>query len=449
LFVAGCQPLSTVPSLPSAVPSQWRNAAPPVAGRASPAPDLVGWWHAFGDPQLDDLVTRALANDFTIAQARERLIAARALALASASEFRPILHAGSSSVPDPDAKTSYLQGEIDAQWELDLFGRGQSVGRIANAGADSAFADLQSARVTLVAETVRDYLALRAAQQQLALLMQVADAQRQRHALMQRRRQLGLAADGDLDAIAGEVAQADAALAEPRLRIEASAQQLAVLCGLTEPPPAWFVAAPMPELTASVPASLPADLLRTRPDIRRAESAVLAATGELGVARADLYPSVSLGGSITAAATTAGGRFGFGHAIPALEPIIDMPLFDWGARRARAAAKDAELAAAVDGYRETVLEALAETEIALANWNAGNERASALRSAVAARERIAATLARGRRLGLADDLDAAAAAIALTQARAQWLDAEQARALAYVALYKALGGAPAPKQDLR
>jgi outer membrane protein TolC len=274
------------------------------------------------------------------------------------------------------------------------------------------------------------------------LLEQIADASRARRALTQRRRELGLAADSDLARADADLEQANAASAEPRIRADASAQQLAVLCGRAEPPAELLAAGTPPTLTGVAPVTLPADLLRTRPDIRHAESTVLAAAGELGIARADLYPRLSLVGAITTSTTISGGEFGFGRAVSSFGPLIDMPLFDWGARRARVTAKEADLSAALDGYRETVLEAVAETETALATWHAQRARENNLRSMVAARERDEHSVSSGRRLGLADGMDQAAAAVALNQSRLELLDAEQAQALAYVALYKALGGAP-------
>ena len=442
LVLAGCQPLSTVPDLQPPTPVQWRNAETSTDRNDSNAPNLESWWRVFGDSQLDALVAQALSENLTVAQAQEHLRSARALARASSAQFRPEIHLGTLTTPDPDATASYLQVNIDAQWELGLFGRDGSTRRVARAGIDAATADLQSARVTLVAEVVRDYLSLRGAQRQTQLLEGIAHATRTRHGLVRRRRELGLAADSDVAHAAADLAQASAALAEPRARADASAQQLAVLCGQAEPPAALLAAAPPPALTADAPATLPADLLRTRPDIHHAESAVLAAAGELGIAKADLYPRLSLLGGITTSTTTSGGTFGFGRAVPAFGPMIDMPLFDWGARRARVTAKEAELAAALDGYRETVLEAVAETETALGAWHAQKERANQLRGMVAARESEARSVASARRHELADGADEAVTAIALNQARLELLEAEQAQALAYVALYKALGGAP-------
>ena len=445
LSLAGCKSLVTMPSLQTSTPEQWRNSVQATSeSNSTQAPDLDAWWHAFGDPQLDALITQALSDNLSVAQAREHLVAARALASVSTSEFRPNINAGTLTTPDPDATASYLQVNIDARWELGLFGRTQSTQWVAQAGVDSAAADLQSSRVTLVAEVVRDYLALRGAQQQVTLLEQVADAQRKHQALTQRRRELGLATDADLARTEADAAQADAALSEPRARADSSAQQLALLCGIAEPQPALLAAAPMPNLLFVVPRTLPADLLRTRPDIHRAESAVLSAAGELGIAKADLYPRLSLLGGITTSTTTSGGTFGFGRAVPAIGPIIDFPLFDWGARRARVTAKDAELLATVYAYRQTVLEAVAETESALSMLDAQQARMTSLRTAVAAHERDAHSTARARNLGLADDVDQAVTAVALIQSQLELLDAEQARNLAYIALYKSLGGAPPP-----
>lgn len=442
LMLAGCQSLATVPPLQAQTPAQWRNAGRTDAHEnAAPAPDLNVWWHAFADAQLDALVAQALADNLTLAQAQSRLLAARAIAAATRGDFRPSIHAGTLNATAPDASASYLQADIDAQWELGLFGREQSTGWISRASVDSAIADVQNARVTLVAEVTRDYLALRSAQAQVVLLARVADAQRERRVLTQRRRALGLASDAELVRSQSDVASADAALTDPRIRADASAQQLALLCGRAEPQLALLALASPPKLTADAPASVPADLLRTRPDIHRAESAVLAAAGALGIAKADLYPRLSLLGAIISATTVSGGQLGFGRALGSFGPVIDIPLFDWGARRARVAAKDAELSAAVYGYRETVLEAIAETETALATWQAQSARATDLRAVVEAREHDQQAITRSRRLGLADGLDQAAASIALNQSRLDLLDAEQARALAYISLYKALGGA--------
>ena len=437
--LVACQPLATVPDLQAPTPAQYRHAED---GHSTHAPDLESWWHAFGDSRLDVIVAQALENNLGLAQAQERLRAARALARASNAQFRPEIHLGTLTTPDPDATASYLQVNIDAQWELGLFGRETSTDRVGHASVQMAAADLQSARVSLVAEVVRDYLSLRGAQRQVELLQAIADAARTRGALIRRRRELGLAADTDVARAEAELAQAAAALAEPRARADASAQQLAVLCGLPEPPAEWLANAPPPALTADAPNTLPVDLLRTRPDVRHAESAVLVAAGELGVARADLLPRLSLLGGLTASSITSGGEFGFGRAVPAIGPIIDIPLFDWGARRARATAKEAELAAALDGYRETVLEAVAETETAMGAWQAQRERASRLGNMVVAREREQRTVESARRHDLADNVDQAAATIVLEQSRLDLLEAQQAQSLAYIALYKALGGAP-------
>ncbi|MBS0212814.1 MAG: efflux transporter outer membrane subunit [Proteobacteria bacterium] len=437
--LCACAPQATVPDLPAATPARYRNALPAPAAHA---PDLTSWWRAFGDARLDAIVAQALRDNRTLAQAQRRLLSARALARASGKQFRPEVHFNTLTTPDPDATASYLQVNIDAQWELGLFGREASTHRSEQAAVDAADAGLQGVRVSLVAEVVRDYLALRGTQRQVEGLEAIRRATAVRERLLRRRRELGLATAADRARADAELAQATAALAEPRARADASAQQLAILCGMAEPPAEWLASAPLPTLTAEEPALLPADLLRTRPDIRRAEAEVLAAAGELGVARADLYPRLSLLGGMTVSSITGGGEFGFGRAVPAIGPIIDIPLFDWGARRARVNAREEDLAAALEGYRQSVLEAVGETETALGAWHAQGERRQRLQAVVVARERERDAVDAAFGHGLADRLDQAATTVALEQARLDLLDAQQAQALAYVALYKSLGGAP-------
>ncbi|MCE5233677.1 MAG: TolC family protein, partial [Xanthomonadaceae bacterium] len=264
---------------------------------------------------------------------------------------------------------------------------------------------------------------------------------RQRVALLRTRVRLRLAADADAARAEAQLAQARAAQEEPRAAATVAAQQLAVLLGQAEPDPAWLQPAPPPRLGAASFAAAPADLLRARPEIRHAEQAVLQAAGALGVARADLYPRLSLAGALTLALRLGSGAT---RGLLSAGPVIDMPLFDWGARRARAAAGSAQLAAAEDAYREAVLEGVAEVESALAALDAARAQAQRGDDALAAQRRADDAAATLRRLGLADGIARAEARIAALDAQSAALDAHAREAVAFIALYKALGGAPPP-----
>ncbi|HVX04671.1 MAG TPA: efflux transporter outer membrane subunit [Rhodanobacteraceae bacterium] len=434
-----------VPKLPSDdLPAQWRNASPQLGAR----PDLTGWWKHFDDPQLDALVDAALRDNLDVQQAVLKLRAARALEDASAGSYKPRVAFNTLEQPNAENTASYFQAGFDATWELGLFGRSEATGHIAQANTGEALAALQSARVSLVAEVVREYLQLRAAQRSETLLAEAAQAAQKKVALMRVQERLQLASKLEVEQAAAAEAKAEAQLADPRAAIVQHAQTLAVLLGKSEPDPAWLALKPLPQLAAVDVDSVPADLLRTRPEIRYAETQVLKAAGELGIAKADMYPRLALGSSLTFAALVKGQtRLGDVNNSFAIGPIINIPLFDWGQRRAVRDAREDELQAAVLAYRQAVLQGAAEVETDLAALHASDERSRGAAVAATASQNALTMSDKMRGLGQADGLQLADAQLALTGSE---LDREQARlahGLAYVALYKALGGAPLPNED--
>jgi outer membrane protein TolC len=264
--------------------------------------------------------------------------------------------------------------------------------------------------------------------------------------LLQARQRLQLAAPAAVDQAAAASAQAEAALAAPRQAIDASAQRLAVLLGREQPDPAWLQPAPPPELGAWRLGATPADLLRTRPEIARAEADVLRAAGELALAHADMFPSIGIGGSLVWA-TDINNNHRFSttpNAIASLGPIISIPLFDWGMRVAAHHASAHQLKASVLAYRQAVLQGVAEVETALGSLHQESERERHDQAAWQALQHADQVLRQRVALHLDSPLQQIDGRIAATQAALELDDARAARALAYVALFKALGGAPPP-----
>ncbi|MGN6789546.1 MAG: efflux transporter outer membrane subunit [Rhodanobacteraceae bacterium] len=434
-----------VPKLPeSDLPAHWRNASP----QSGPKPDLTGWWKQFDDPELDALVDTALHDNLDVQQAVLKLRAARALEDASAATFRPHLGFNTIEQPNPQNTASYFQAGFDATWEFGLFGRADANGHLARANTGEAAATLQSARVSLIAEVVREYLQLRAAQRSEALLDAATQAARKKLELLRVQERLQLGSRIDVEQATAAAAKAEAQEAEPRAAVVQHAQALALLLGRSEPDPAWLAPKPLPELAGVDVESVPADLLRTRPEIRYAETQVLKAAGELGIAKADLYPRLALGSSLTFAALVKGRtRLGDVNNTFAIGPIINIPLFDWGQRRAVRDARGDALQAAVLAYRQAVLQGAAEVESDMAALHASGQRLRSADAAAAASQSGLALSEKLRGFGQADGLQLADARLALSESE---LDREQARlahGLAYVALYKALGGAPLPKDE--
>lgn len=447
MVTTGCS-VAPLPALKPTPPEAWRNAPPP----GSPlAPDLNQWWRAFNDPKLDALVARALQNNLDVAAAVERLRAARVLRQHAQSPYLPSLGIKTHDAISPDTSTSYFLIGFDAQWELPLFGAGQSADRVAQGNEARIVADLRSVQVSLVAEVVRQWIELRSAQQAERALLSVRDTQHEKLQLLQVRQQLTLAPQGDVAGAEAELAQTEMLLTEPRQLINSHAQQLALLTGQSEPDASWLQPGSAPTLGQRQLNGLPADLLRTRPEIAGAEAEVLIAAGELGLSRADMYPHLSLGTSLQWSLNIASNRkhTPSGNSIFSAGPGISIPLFDWGQRAAAAKSRNHQMKAAVLAYRQAVLQGVAEAEIALGDLEQLRLREQSAKQVYAAtRSRLEAAQQRVH-LGLMSPLELTGAQVETLRAKQQADNATTQRDVAYVALYKALGGAPLPATTLK
>lgn len=443
-ILAGCT-AAPLPALKPPVPQTWRHA--PTAATANvPQPDLRRWWQAFNDPALNTLVERALDNNLDVAAAQERLLAARTLYNHANDKYLPSLRADTNQVIQPDASASYFIAGFDALWELPLFGALKSTHRLANGNLDAAHAQWQGAYVTLVADVVRCWIELRTAQQQVRWLERVRDADQEKLRLLQVRDGLKLVSPIDIANAEAELARADMALTDPQRAIDANAQQLAVLLGQSEPDPAWLSdVGNQPQLGSWQITSAPADLLRTRPEIASAEADVLRAAGDAGISRADIYPHIGIGSSLDWSLNILHHhKIHSSEGIFSIGPVVDMPLFDWGQRIAQAHAKDHELNAAVYAYRQAVLQGVAETETAMGDLQQLHLREQAAAHAARALDDSAAAIDKRRGLGLSSTLDLQDALIGQQRAQLDLISARAEHDLAYVSLYKALGGAPLP-----
>ncbi len=439
IALGGCASTALRPLSPS-IPAQWRHTSKAGAAKV----DLRGWWHAFHDPQLDALVDTALHDNLDVAAAHEHLLAARALAQTAAAPFLPSVRAKTDDAIDPDASASFLVAGFDAVWEFPLFGRGTASRRQADGNRDAAAADLQQVRVSLVGEVVRDWLELRASQQRKITLAREEDACRQQLTLWQVRERLHLVGANRVAAAEAALAEASAALAEATQAADASAHSLAALLGRPEPNNAWLTPAALPDLGELALATTPADLLRTRPDIARAQADVLSAAGDAGMARANLFPSIGIGGSIVWSTNLTTHRRTNDNAIASAGPVLTIPLFDWGLLEAQSHVKDHELKAAVFAYRQAVLNGVAEVETALGQLEQQRVREQQTMLAASALARAQAATARRVQLGLESRIDQLDSALVADRATLATINARAARGVAFVSLYKALGGAPLP-----
>jgi multidrug efflux system outer membrane protein len=439
-LLVGCS-AAPLPELKPPAPQRWRNGS--VASQDPAQPDLHSWWLAFNDPVLNDLIKRALVNNLDVAAASERMLAVRTLYRHSNDKYLPSLKGDTNQVIEPDASASYFVAGFDALWEIPFFGALKSNRRLSTGQLDSAQAQLQSTYVTLVAEVARCWIELRSAQEQAQLLTTVRDADREKLHLLHVRANLKLISPIDVAASEAELARAEVALADPERVINANAQQLAILLGQPEPDPSWLVSGAQPQLGNWQLTSAPADMLRTRPEIASAEADVLRAAGEAGLSRADIFPHIGLGSSLDWSLNIAHNhRIRSSEGIFSVGPVVDMPLFEWGSRVAQEHSKNHELKAAVYAYRQAVLQGVAEAETAMGDLQILHDREAAAQQVTQSLDGNTLALQERRKLGLSSTLDVQDALIQQQQAQLQLVAARTERDLAYVSLYKALGGAP-------
>jgi NodT family efflux transporter outer membrane factor (OMF) lipoprotein len=450
---AGCLTMPHERAEAPPLPSTWRDAP---QGAELPVTD---WWQGFNDPALNQLVAEALAEGPDMRIAVSRVREARALSYATVTQYLPELTATARGEYRRVLRGSDLDGGrreefagiygAQVSWELPLFAIGATaVG--ARAGAQAALADYRGAQVTLVADVAQAYVDLRAARASYAALNRSVETADELARILDTSARAGFASEADA-ADARRLAEATRTRL-PGLVIEARRAEnvLSVLRGHapgTEDPATQAIldaaGAPVPHLELTAAPAAPADLLRLRPDVARAEAQTLIAAAQLGVARADMLPSLNITGSINVTDALIGSPISAGTTILPATPFISIPLFDWGRRLAVARQRDAQFDQSLIQYQQTVMQAAAEASNALVSLDQGRLRLDSARAA----EQAAETTAVGSRAAygagiqsLSDRLRIEQQLIESTLTR---IDAEAQQARAAIATYRAFGGGPA------
>jgi NodT family efflux transporter outer membrane factor (OMF) lipoprotein len=438
LSLVACTTETVVPDLPNDLPKTWSHAKGEPDAAITPA--LDAWWKAFQDPALDQLVSAAQQGNLTLEMATERLKAARQLHHRTRADFWPNLNFRVYPETAPGGSTGYLELGFDSTWELGLFGRSTGNARISAADVNSASIDEAAAQISVVAEVARTYVELCAARARVRLAGDIAAARRRQYEIAQTRLSLHIGSSAEANRAGAEWRAAASDVTDAAVPVAESEAALSVLLGIPAATMNLPAADAVPRFGAAVVPEPPADLVRTRPEIRRAEQNVLRAAGELGIARADLYPRFSIVGTLISSTALTGDVDHPNKAVPLIGPSFTLPIIDWHARRAVVNAREAALTAAVLAYREAVLEGAADVETALVRSQAKTALLTDADDAVDSAERARKIAARSREIGVIDDSELTAARVALSQAQLQRLQAQRDSALAYISLYKAFGG---------
>ena len=445
VLVAGCatslpeiQP-DKLPPTPAEFKEKW---APAVPAAAEPRGE---WWKVFNDPVLDDLVARAESNT-SVQVAGARLAQARAIARITDADRALQVSAGASARRaagiiggEAGPPRNLFAAGVDLSYEVDLFGRLSHASQAAVLDAQSSEALLQSTRLLIQAQVAQTYLALRALDDESALVRGTVAAYRGTLALTERRWRAGDVAELDVARSATEVAATESeALALDRRRTELE-HALAVLIGET---PSTFALAHAEWSTflPAIPAGVPSTVLARRPDVSAAQSTLAAAQTRVGVAKAAYFPRIALTASGGYASTEISDLFEWSSRAWLIGAIASLPILDGGRRKAGIESANAELEGAVATYREQVLVAFRDVEDQLAALRLLSEQSEAQARAVASSSRTTSLSDARYRAGYVSQLELLDAQRSELRNRREELQVRSARYQSTVALVRALGG---------
>lgn len=422
------------------------------------------WWAAFGDPLLNELMERAATANLDIRKAAARLTEAEAMRKGSRSALLPTLDSSTSTnrlrggfnqgvirVPNASGgaaggnlvsafETGVFSEGFNMRWELDVFGGLRKSLNAAKSDAKAAEENVRDVRVIVRAEVARNYVEMRGAEEQMAIVRANVDAEKDLLDLIRSRAEAGLASDLDVERQITQLSTASAAMPELDAQRLQAVHRIGVLLGEEPGFLTGKLQAAGPALAVpAVPAAVPSEVLKRRPDIRRAESQITAAYLRAGAARADLYPKfVIMGLSGRQSTDVAGLTLGAGNFF-SVGPGITLPIFNAGRIRSKIAVQDAQMTEAVRSYEQDVLAAFEETENALVARDRAQQRQRYLEVGVTAAAR-SVELAQDLYLhGLSDFLTVLDAQRQRFQVERELAANRTAVLRNTIALYKALG----------
>ncbi|WP_420144835.1 efflux transporter outer membrane subunit [Sphingobium sp.] len=432
------------------------TAAAPFIGTANPAvstaPAQDRWWTLYGDPLLDTLVADALAANTDLRVAVARIERARASLRGAKSDRLPRTSLGASgtynrtseiqSFPGLDRENWVIDGGLDVSYEVDMFGRVKRGVEVARGDLAAAQADADGVQVAVIADTVRAYLDVTATAERVAVAERTVALLDQSIRITGARFDVGRSDRLDVIRVTALRDQQKAAIPALLADRDAALFRLATLTGRTpqQLPDTVRAAIRTPQLSQPIPVGDGQALLARRPDVRAAERRLAADTARIGVATADLYPRIALGGSVGTTALGGSNIFGGGPLNWVLGPLISWAFPNQEAIRARIGAAKADGAASLAQFDGTVLQALEESERALSAYAHAIERTRTLTAARDEAERATRISLARQREGRIDFLTLLDAQRTLASAEADLAMATRAMSFAQVDLFRALGG---------
>jgi NodT family efflux transporter outer membrane factor (OMF) lipoprotein len=443
---------------PAPVAGDW--IAREGAGIAPGSEPIGPWWDSFDDPILSQLIVEAYHGNPSLQAAGVRVIEAQAQrGIAIGTLFPQIQNAvgsysrnvGSENVllpPPQRGFNDYLAG-FDVGWELDFWGKFRRGIESTDAKLLASVANYDDVLVSLLAEVALNYIGIRTAQEELGVAQRNAKIQRESFDIATRRAQAGAVTEVDPAQAATILHSTEAQIPTFEAQID---QQAATLSSLVGTPPRQLedligtASGDIPIAPEEYGVGVPADLLRRRPDVRRAERQLAAQSAQIGVAKADLFPHFSLVGTISLHAEDA-AKFFEGRSFEAFGgPTFSWAILNYGRISNNVRVQDAEYQALVNDYTTTVLNAQADVVSALADHRGALLRTASLRESVAAAQKVVDLVGRQYAEGAVDFTTVLLAQQFLVQQEDLLAASRGTEAATMVTIYKSLGGGWEPWQ---
>jgi NodT family efflux transporter outer membrane factor (OMF) lipoprotein len=428
-------------------------------------PDYRNWWQVFKDPVLDDLIQTAYAQNLTLRIAGARVFEARALLGIAVGNFYPQQQQGFGSATynrlserDPSAPQpgtgggtdfDFRQSEIGAQasWELDFWGKFRRSIESADASLASAIAAYDDVLVSLTADVAGAYVLIRTFEERLRIARSNLVLQQESLSIARARFEGGATSERDVQQALTQLYSTEASIPSLEIGLRQTRHALSVLLGM---PPFLLQnklagTNAIPQAPLEVAVGIPTDLLRRRPDIRNAEYQAAAQSALIGVAKADLYPSFSLGGSFGFLASDVGrfelsDMFEWKSRTGFFGPSFQWNLFNYGRITNNVRVQDARLQQLLQNFQETVLRAQQEVEDGLVAFLKGQEQVISLTSAVDAAKRTVELATIQYREGATDYTTVLTAQQALLAEEDRLAVSRGDVPQGLISLYRALGG---------
>ncbi len=433
-----------IPPVPDA-PAEWNTRLQDgLTTEPANAVILAKWWTVFNDPVLSDLISQALNDNLDLKQAESRIREARARRGGAKAGFFPTLDTSGAYTRSYSSKVAndFYRTGFDAGWEIDIFGGIRRSVEAVDANLQASCEDLQDVLVTLTAEVGLNYVEARTFQRRLDVAYANLKVQEETYDLINFRYQAGLSDELDLQQARYNFESTRSKIPNLRTGLTEAKNRLAVLTGkapggvdaiLSEPHP-------IPVTPPTVAVGIPAETLKRRPDIRKAQSELAAQTALVGVATADLYPRLRLSGTIGLETMHAADLFKSASRFWQFGPDVSWNVFDAGAIRSSIDVQSARQEQSLIAYESTVLNALEEVENALNAYAGEQLRRERLLDAEDAAQKAEMLAMDKYRAGLVNFIIVLDAQRFLLSFQEQLAVSDGAVTSNLVRLYKALGG---------